>query len=236
MIGMTTHSDPRRPDQPGHRTPPRPEVWSPPRAPGRRPGYARPPIPDQRPASDEPTTILPRLDDRPVPEGAPAPMPQWWERYLARAIDTALYVVGYLILSGVVAGILFSGFGVFGRLGYTLVAVIPTVLAGVAYAYYDHHMHVHRDGQTLGKKALQLRLVAADGGPPDPAAVRKRAMIYPGVTAPLGLLGLVSALAGLLPTLAAAVTVIVGIGILTDEPLRRALHDRWAGTRVIKAE
>jgi uncharacterized RDD family membrane protein YckC len=140
------------------------------------------------------------------------------------------------MLTGIFAGILFDGFGVYGRLGYTLVAVVPTVLAGVAYATYDLYMHANRDGQTLGKQVMRIRLVAADGSAPDRAVLKRRALIYPGVTAVVGLLGLINGFAELLFTLIAVVTVIDGIFIFTDERLRRALHDRWTGTLVIKVE
>jgi uncharacterized RDD family membrane protein YckC len=225
---------------------PQREVWSPPRAPGRDPArpYLPSPngrrsggaIPGQRPASSDPVGFPPVRDEgddeAPRPTSAPVSAPLWWERYLARAIDTALFVVVWLTLTGIVSGILFTGLGLVGRLGYALVGAIPTILAAAGYAYYDHRMHA-RDGQTLGKKALGLRLVSAAGGPVDPATSKRRAVLYPGVLVLVGPLGLIPALSGLLPTLAAAVTVVAAIPIVTD-PRARTWADRRAGTRVVK--
>jgi uncharacterized RDD family membrane protein YckC len=78
--------------------------------------------------------------------------------------------------------------------------------------------------------------VAADGSKPDQATLIKRSLIYPGVFAVIGLLGFLSFFGtALLYLLIAVFTLVDGLFVITDTPLRRALHDKWTNTIVIKA-
>jgi uncharacterized RDD family membrane protein YckC len=83
---------------------------------------------------------------------------------------------------------------------------------------------------------MKTRLVAPDGGKPDQITLLKRAAIYPGVTAVIGLLGFINVFGNLLGLVVFVFTLVDGIFVFTDVPLRRALHDKWAGTLVIKAQ
>jgi uncharacterized RDD family membrane protein YckC len=142
-------------------------------------------------------------------------------------------VVAYFILTSIFTALFFTSFG-FG--GLALIIALPTVIAGLLYAGYDFYMHHYRNGQTLGKLVMKTRLVAPDGGKPDQITLLKRAAIYPGVTAVVGLLGFIDVFGNLLGLVVAVFTLVDGIFVFTDLPLRRALHDKWAGTLVIKAQ
>jgi hypothetical protein len=83
---------------------------------------------------------------------------------------------------------------------------------------------------------MKTKLVAADGSQPDQAALLKRAAIYPGIFAVIGLLGFVGLFGNLLGLLIAVVSLVDGISVFTDQPLRRAMHDKWTDTIVIKVQ
>lgn len=81
-------------------------------------------------------------------------------------------------------------------------------------------------GQTLGKKALRIKVVSADGAtPPSFAdAFKRRVLFVIGNVIPV-----VGGLIGFVVPLAALITAI------QDEPDNQGFHDRWAGTRVVDA-
>ncbi|GEL22149.1 hypothetical protein PSU4_11030 [Pseudonocardia sulfidoxydans NBRC 16205] len=180
---------------------------------------------------------------QPVPPGAPGPIPEWWERLVGRIIDGVLYGVVYWILSFILAAIFVSSVSVDiatgavrGGTGFVIAAVLTYVIAGLAYAAYDYLMH-SRNGQTLGKMVMKTRLVAPDGSKPDSATLIKRALIYPGIYGVVGLLAFVDVVGlGLISLLVLVFSLADGISVLTDQPLRRALHDKWAATIVIKSQ
>jgi len=168
-----------------------------------------------------------------VPPGAPGPIPEWWERLVARLIDGVLYGVAYFIVSSLL-GLLFLatlGYG-----SFSLILTLPTVIAGLLYAGYDFYMHSNRNGQTLGKLLMKTRLVAADGSKPDQAALLKRAAIYPGIFAVIGLLGFTGLFGTGLGLLIVVASLVDAIPVFTDLPLRRAMHDKWTDTIVIKVQ
>ncbi|MGE0838929.1 RDD family protein [Pseudonocardia sp.] len=180
---------------------------------------------------------------QPVPPGAPGPIPEWWERLVGRIIDGVLYMVVYWILSFILAAIFVSSIsvniatgGVTGGTGFVIAAVLTYVLAGLAYAAYDFLMH-SRNGQTVGKMVMKTRLVAPDGSKPASSTLMKRALIYPGIYGIVGVLAFVDFFGlGLISLLVLIFSLADGISVLTDQPLRRALHDKWAGTIVIKSQ
>lgn len=81
-------------------------------------------------------------------------------------------------------------------------------------------------GQTLGKRALGIKVVAADGVslPSLSATFTRRVLFVIGNVIPI-----VGSLIGFVVPLAALITAI------QDEPDNRGFHDRWAHTRVIDA-
>ncbi|AEA27743.1 RDD family protein [Pseudonocardia benzenivorans] len=179
---------------------------------------------------------------KPVPPGAPGPIPEWWERWVGRIIDGVLYMVIYWILSFILAAIfvssvsfdIASGTYTSGS-GFIIAAVLTWVIGGLLYAAYDFLMH-SRNGQTVGKMVMKMRVVAPDGSKPDTATLLKRSLIYPGVFGIVGLLAFVSVFGfGLIGLIVGIFSLIDGIFVITDQPLRRALHDQWAKTIVIKS-
>jgi hypothetical protein len=52
----------------------------------------------------------------------------------------------------------------------------------------------------------------------------------------VGLLGFVGLTGGLMWVLVVVLSLVDGIFVATEQPLRRALHDRWTDTIVIKAQ
>lgn len=173
-----------------------------------------------------------------APPGAPGVIPEWWERLLARLIDGAILgVVGGVlgtIISGIIVSALVSSdsYGVAGL--FAGLAVIYIVI-GLIYAGYDFFLH-SRNGQTVGKMVMKIRLVAADGSKPDQATLIKRALLYPGWVLVGGILLIVPILGSILFFLLSIGSIVDSIFILTDTPLRRALHDKWTKTIVIKAQ
>ncbi|MFC6083392.1 RDD family protein [Sphaerisporangium aureirubrum] len=164
--------------------------------------------------------------------GGQAPLALWWERWVARFIDGLIFSVVYGILSSIFTGmfgpstaeILANPAVVSGSL------VLPGLLAGIiafgAYAAYDYVLH-SKDGQTLGKKLMKIRLVSATGGPLDSAAVMKRSAIFPGVMALYGI--------PIVGWLASIFVLVLAVLILVDKPLQQGPHDKIAGTVVVKA-
>ena len=201
------------------------------------PSYGQPPqeYGQQQPGGYPPPGYgqQPGYGGSPVPPGAPGVIPEWWERLVARIIDGAvLGIVGGIvgsILSGLIISTATSATGLFAG-----IAVIYVVL-GLLYAGYDFIMH-SRNGQTLGKLVMKTRLVMADGGKPDPTTLAKRALLYPGWIAIAGLLMFIPILGSIVLFVLAIGSLVDVIFILTDQPLRRALHDKWTNTIVIKAQ
>jgi len=175
--------------------------------------------------------------------GAPGPIPEWWERWLARFLDTIIFG----IIAGIAASIvgraflpslddyLSGGYTAvlsYGTSYYIAIAVVYLVV-GALYAVYDVVMH-SRNGQTLGKMALKTRLVAPNGGKPEQSVLIKRALVYPASGYILtALFGLIPGFGGIVQLGAALVGIAISIPIFTDA-MRRGLHDQWAGTVVIK--
>ena len=104
------------------------------------------------------------------------------------------------------------------------------------YAGYNFHLHSRRNGQTLGKLVTRTRLTARTGVPPSTTSLITRAAVYPGLAVLFGLMGLFGVFVGAVGFLIGLCTLIDGIFIVTDKPLRRALHDRISNTLVIRAD
>ena len=177
-----------------------------------------------------------------MPPGAPGPIPEWWERFVARIIDGVIFGVIFGVIAAISTAIFVSSIAydvntgqITGASTAVLATVLPALVGGLLYAAYDVVMH-SRNGQTLGKIVMKTRLVAADGSKPDQTTLIKRALIYPGVIALYGLLGFLGVIGSILGLAVAVFTLVDAIFILTDTPLRRALHDKWTNTIVVKAQ
>ncbi|MFI9273619.1 RDD family protein [Kitasatospora sp. NPDC052896] len=189
---------------PSEAAPPRPEPYG-----GGGPyGTGAPPPYDVRPGSPYDSTR--QQPGHGAPAGAPPagmpPLGSWPNRILARVID---YVIIQVIAFVVVLP--FTGFR--NSDGYTDGV---WVFYGL-YLVYEGLM-LSRDGQTLGKKAMKVRVaMLADGSSPGNTAGWTRAAVYtlPAVIC-CGLWWLVNGLFGVF-----------------DKPYRQCVHDKAARTVVV---
>lgn len=149
-----------------------------------------------------------------APSGGPVPgMPPigtWPKRILARVIDYVLIqVVGVIVVSPFV------------DLGTRQGSTEAFWLGCVIYLVYEALM-LARDGQTLGKKAMKIRVaVLVDGNTPTQAAAWTRAAVY------------------ILPAViccAALWWIIDGLFGVFDKPYRQCVHDKAAKTVVVTTE
>jgi uncharacterized RDD family membrane protein YckC len=163
----------------------------------------------------------------------------WWQRLVARIIDGVGFVVVLWILTELFYAVYWSSWG-FNSYDYRwsgnwfLPGLLSGVVSGLLYAGYDIYMHT-RFGATAGKMLLKLKLARLDRQPPSTVIVLKRALLYPGVFALVGAipaLGMVTYTS--LNLLLILVTIVDGIFVLIDQVKRQALHDRFAGTVVLK--
>jgi uncharacterized RDD family membrane protein YckC len=106
-----------------------------------------------------------------------------------------------------------------------LLGLAAWLIAGIAFAAYDVVLH-SRHGRTLGKRLLRIELVPVAGGVLTTAAVLKRAVVLPGSMAAMGI--------PVLNLLAGVFVFAVGLFILIDKPCQQGLHDKTAGTMVVK--
>ncbi|WKX70593.1 RDD family protein [Streptomyces sp. XD-27] len=178
---------------------------------------------DQPPPSFPPPPSSP---DPAPPYGPPVPLPgmpplaTWSQRYWARLIDTlVLGVLWVLMLAGT------------GALEYTMdhpnkqdtpKVLLSAVLTFLLYFAYEGAM-LARDGQTLGKKALRIRVaMLADGDVPGGQGwVRAAVYALPGILSPV-VIGWVFWL-------------ISSLWQLWDKPFAQSLHDKAAKTVVVSA-
>lgn len=160
----------------------------------------------------------PYAPEEPVEELALAPVAR---RAGARVIDAGLLgIVGFaVILPFMVAAVgldepgnhgkdaaVWSGPALFGWV--VVVAVIPFAYEALQLAFW---------GQTLGKRALGLRVIAETGEPMTPAQAVGRAAVN-------NVLYLFGCGVG---------TLMAYLWAIWDEPLHQALHDRLTGTVVV---
>jgi len=180
---------------------------------------------------NRPYAVSPAALQQTSPADVPkSPYGGFWRRVGAFAIDGfILAVVGQAL--GVAFGASFSSLGQSGRWIGLFVAALYVIPA--------HHFW----GQTLGKRALDLRVQRLEGGPLSVAAASVR---YLALAVPWFLNGLFFSAPQWPSVLLIAVGVILGsvlfVGILGNlyllifnRPSRRLLHDWVAGTVVVRA-
>jgi len=105
-------------------------------------------------------------------------------------------------------------------------AVFFTLLsAAVTYIY--EVIYMHRRGQTIGKRALKIRVVRVeDGGPIEVRHARRRWMAQDGMVL-LTLIPLVGSMVGIYNW-------VDSLWLLWDKPHRQCLHDKYGRTAVVK--
>lgn len=145
-------------------------------------------------------------DDAPSPEVDPtAPLADRLFSSLADGLVVAL--LGLLLgVSGAAA----AGTSVPAFVG---AAPVPFLLAWLLFALVYGVFFVGTCGQTVGKMVMRVRVIGADRFEVGYATAARRALLYLLSAVPAGL--------GLLPAI--------------NDPEHRALHDRFSGTRVVKA-
>lgn len=159
-----------------------------------------------------------------VASGAPAVPADWWERLAARSIEALVIGVFYYILFIAAWGLLRT-VGLLDSFEGRLPGLFAWLAVGSGYAAYDCLAH-YRRGRTFGKVIMKIRVAPAPGRALTSADLAKRAALYPGAMVLVGIPG-VNLLAGIL-------AFAVGLSILIDRPLQQGIHDKAAGSRVIK--
>lgn len=156
--------------------------------------------------------------------GARAVPAEWWERLVARLIESLVFGVFYYILFiGMWAG--FRTVGMSEVFAGRLAGLLGWLVVGLGYTVYDC-VAISRRGRTFGKAIMRIRVVAASGDDLGTGGALKRSLVYPGPSMVMGI-----PVANLLGGIFAFA---VGLFILIDRPLLRGPHDRFAGTRVVK--
>ena len=145
-----------------------------------------------------------------------------WQRVVARLVDHVLLAV----VTAVALAPLGLGASVLPGTGY-LAGAVGSVLAAAATVGYFTVLE-SRDGRTLGKRLLGIRVVTADGATPRvDEALRRNLWTGLGM---LGVVPLVGGVVGGLATLVAAVTILLGI-VRTGQ----GWHDEAAGGTCVVA-
>ncbi|MFI6324506.1 RDD family protein [Nonomuraea sp. NPDC050556] len=145
---------------------------------------------------------------------------EWWERLVARLIESLVFGVFYYILF-IALWAVFRTVGMDDVLGARLSGLLGWLVAGFGYTVYDC-VAISRHGRTFGKAIMKIRVV----GEPGSGVALKRSLVYPAPTMLMGI-PVVNLLGGIF-------VFAVGLFILIDRPMLRGPHDRFAGTRVVK--
>lgn len=128
----------------------------------------------------------------------------WWARFFALFLDGLIVGIPGIIIVGIVAAATHGG-------GLTYFFYGLWILAYIAYLMYFWT----KDGQTLGNRALSIRVVKTDGSPLTPGAAFVRYLGY-----------IVDSIIFGLP---------IGYIWAAFDSQKQAWHDKMAGTYVVKA-
>jgi uncharacterized RDD family membrane protein YckC len=143
------------------------------------------------------------------------------DRFLARLIDTVLFVVVNLVL-GLILGIIIVASDGDDGATYISSALVSLLSTAIILGYYGYLESTR--GASLGKMAMKLKVVTPAGGNPTfGQAVKRNNWLA------LGVLGIIPVLGGLLNivlSIVAIVLLVVGINKLPD---RRTWFDKFAG-------
>lgn len=161
--------------------------------------------------------------------GAPQPRPaELMDRFVGRLIDWLVLFVVQLVLSGVL-GVILLGTDP-GSAARWIVSAI-SILVGLAISLGYYVFFETTSGQTLGKKAMKLKVVGPAGAPVTVQQSVKRNFFY--LFALLGLIPILGTVVGGLAQIAAMIAIAVTIS--QDKQLRQGFHDKLANeTYVMK--
>ncbi|GLF93478.1 RDD family protein [Streptomyces yaizuensis] len=160
----------------------------------------------------------------PDPLAGMPPLADFGRRFAARVIDAAIVFVPLFLLS-----LIFGGWNVDADSGDSFSDIANDVNTGrqwlwslismVAYVGYDTWMTVKRNGQTIGKRLLRLRIAMLnDGSVPETRSALLRAVVL------------------WVPALLCCLCfwwLIIIITIVADRPYRQGLHDKAGRTVVV---
>jgi len=218
------------PEPPGEPTPPSFEkpatggspYGNPPQYPTPTPYPATPPTPVASPTGGgDPYGGRPYYSSAGDPAGAvrPAmpPLGGLGTRLVARIIDwVILLVAGGVIATAVVLS---------SSIGNYYIVTVTVLFAGLIGFVYEGLMLGRAGGQTLGKKAMRIRVaMLADGTVPPPGAAWMRSAVF---WVPVILSGFC------LPAVFSLVDI---LWCTWDRPYRQCLHDKAARTVVVRAD
>jgi uncharacterized RDD family membrane protein YckC len=197
----------------------------------------QPGMPNWQPASDARPDLLP-----PALPGSISPVPVYvvappagrlyggfWLRFLARVIDglvlliPSVCVIVLVVGTGFFADVLAGDFSALMRTSGMF--TVATLINSAMYAAYEAFT-TSTYGGTLGKMALGMRVILPDGSQLNLQQALIRHLIYAGGSIVGALVPFAGALAGL--------WVLVDCVSAAFDPQKRALHDRIAGTFVVK--
>jgi len=122
-----------------------------------------------------------------------------------------------------------------GRAGFAILFGIVAVIQVVITIVYFGTLHGLR-GQSLGKMAGKLKVVNLDGTPISMSKAYVRAAWYsgPSILTPFPIIFGVAMASGIVTLLVYVYFIVSAVMALLDRDKQRALHDRLAGTRVIR--
>ncbi len=199
------------PQQPPYGQQPGPGGYPPPPPPyGQQQPYGQQPPYGQQAPYGAPQQ-LPQWLSAPSPYGPPAPgtrmLASSADRFLARLIDFGVLLIPNVFLAAII-GLTSSSF----LLYFTL---------GAVNFGYEIAMLLTQGGQTLGKKAMKIRVVSlTHGGRPADGEFWARAGVYSGP--------------GAIYCLGSLFSLVNVLWHLWDKPLQQCLHDKAAKTVVVK--
>ncbi len=147
-------------------------------------------------------------------------------RFLARLLDT----IGYIIVNFILAIPFGVGAVLAGSDEVSIGTGILVGLIGLVVLFVNEVILTTKNGGTVGKKILGMKVVNADGSDIDQPVAIRRASPYIGLSV-LGLIPVLGAIGGLI----SFVLAVVGLIMLFTDDERRLPWDRIADTRVVKA-
>ena len=165
-------------------------------------------------------------------QGAPAPgyggrLASWGSRAAAFVIDGAIVSIPAGIVVGLlVAGIVASGDSEAGVIAFVIGILLAVLVVGIAYLLYAPLLMMRsgeRNGQTLGKQLMNIRVVRVDGKPIDFGSAALREVV----------------MKTLAVLFASSIVPIVPFLLNYLWPLwdnrNETLHDKMCSTKVVKA-
>jgi RDD family len=172
------------------------------------------------------------------------PLAGWWERVLARLIDTVVVAIIFTVLSVVVAILAFVvGRPLLGdQTAATVMNATTLVLGFLAMLAYDAQIADERgEGNTFGKRALKLRVLPRGSGRPGTGRVPTAAAYLRALTwwGPILIVAVASTDFGPVGPIPYAyllfgLPLLNGAWPLWDRGLRQSLNDRLAKTVVVR--